>query len=86
MAASAAVIGAVATVYSASQAGKSSGPKMPKAPVLPKLPETRTLTGASQQADILARNAGGSILSNQRQNQNQVADGSNAVRKTLLGT
>ncbi len=86
MGVSAGVISAVATAYSAHASAKAAkGPKMPKAPELPKLPETRSLAGATQQADILARTAGGSILSNQRANQ-QLADGSNAVRKTLLGT
>lgn len=78
------VIGTAATVYSATQTpGK---PNLPKAPVVPKLPETKSVAANAQEADMRARSAGGTILSDQTKNQQQVGDASSSVRKTLLGT
>ncbi len=73
-----AAIGAVATV-----ASKPSTPNMPKAPEAPKLPQTPTMAATANKADEQAKTAGGSILSDQRQNQ-QIGDGA-GVRKQLLG-
>lgn len=84
VAAIAAIAGAGATIYSASQAGKGI-PSAPKAPVLPKMPDTKSVQSNAAQADIRARSAGGTILSDQKANQG-IGDGANAVRKTLLGT
>lgn len=70
--------------YQASQAGKMK-PNLPKAPAPPKLPNTASLAASTKQGDILAKTAGGSILSNPRENQG-LGDAPNTVRKTLLGT
>jgi hypothetical protein len=74
-----AVIGAGASVYSASQAGKSI-PK-PVMPNTPKAPETKPAAASLEQGEIAAKTAGGTILSKP----GAVGDGANAVRKTLLG-
>ncbi len=71
------------SVYAASQ--KPEAPKLPKLPDAPKLPETPGMAATAQKADLQAKTAGGTILSDQKKNQQQVADGSNVVRKTLLG-
>ncbi len=76
------VISTAATVYATQNQPKA--PSLPKTPTLPKLPETESMAGSAQQADIRARTAGGTILSNQRQNQ-QIGDGAGTVRKNLLG-
>lgn len=70
------------TVYAANSTPK---PVMPKLPPAPKLPDTKGMAATAQQADIQAKTAGGSILSNQRQNQQQIGDGASTVRKQLLG-
>ena len=67
--------------YQASQAGKNV-PKLPQTPV-PKLPDTGSLANANAQADIQAKTAGGTILSDQKRN---IGDGNAGVRKTLLGS
>lgn len=77
------LIGAGATVYAASQQPKQ--PELPKLPDVPKLPATQSMAGTAQQADLKARSAGGTILSDQKANQ-QISDGANQVRKTLLGS
>lgn len=79
----AAIAGATATVYAASQ--KPNAPKMPQAPLLPNLPNKKDLVGGNRQADLMAKSAGGSILSDPKANAG-VTDGANATRKTLLGT
>lgn len=71
------------TVYAASQ--KAPGPKMPKVPEAPKLPETQSMVATAQQADLRARSAGGTILSDQNKNKQLISDGGTAVRKSLLG-
>ncbi len=70
------------TVYQASQ--KAPTPKMPKLPEAPKLPNTDSMAATAQQADLRAKTAGGTILSDQKANQTLVGDGAGA-RKTLLG-
>lgn len=76
----AALISTAGTVY-ASESAK--GPAMPKAPVLPKIPQA-PVAAAGNQAEQRAKTAGGTILSDQKANQ-QIADGASTGRKTLLG-
>lgn len=78
----AAVIGAGASVYTASQAGK--GPSLPKPidPNLPKTPDVKPAAASLEQGDILAKTAGGTLLSKP----GAVGDAANATRKTLLGS
>ncbi len=73
-----------AAIYSAQN--QPSAPKLPKLPEVPKLPQTQSMAGSAQQADLRAKSAGGTILSDQRQNQQGIGDGANAVRKQLLGS
>lgn len=77
-------VSAGTAIYSASQQGGKAS--LPKAPVVPKLPETKSVAANAQEADLRARSAGGTILSDQASNKAQVGDGANATRKTLLGT
>lgn len=77
----AALVTTAGTVYASSQ---NKAPAMPKAPVLPKIPQL-PVAAAGNQAEQRAKSAGGTILSDQRSNQ-QLSDGANTVRKTLLGT
>lgn len=78
-----AAVGVGTTAYT--MANKPSAPKLPKLPDAPKLPETDSMAATAQQADVRARSAGGTILSDQRQNQLQIGDAANAPRKGLLG-
>ncbi len=77
----AALISTAGTVYASENA---KGPSMPKAPVLPKLPDTKSVAANTGQAELAAKTAGGTILSDQRKNA-QVSDGANGTRKVLLG-
>lgn len=67
-------------VYAASQQPKA--PKLPAAPVMPVLPTHPTLAASTEQGDLMARSAGGTIKSKDTQ---QIGDATNATRKTLLG-
>ncbi len=85
MGATAALTAVTLATTIATQAMKPGAPKMPKAPTLPAMPDRKGLMAGNQQADQLAKSAGGTILSDARQNAG-ITDGAGAVRKTLLGT
>jgi len=72
------------SAYEVANAATAPKPQAPKAPDVPKLPDSGSLVNSAAVADQQAKTAGGTILSNQRQN--QIGDSPNAVRKTLLGT
>jgi hypothetical protein len=69
----------------ATQAMAPGAPKIPKAPTLPAMPNSKGLMAGNQQADQLAKSAGGTILSDPKANAG-IADGANATRKQLLGS
>lgn len=90
MAATAAVAGVVVAagseaynIHSQREAAEKAG-NLLKPITTPKLPDTGALANSLNQADIQAKTAGGTILSNQRQN-SQIGDGSGLGKKTLLG-
>lgn len=78
----AAVAGAGASVYSASQAGKMPSLPKPIDPNLPTQPKVAPLTSSMAEGDALAKSAGGTLLSKP----GAVGDTANATRKTLLGS
>jgi hypothetical protein len=82
-AAALAAVSLATTIATQSMAAK--GPSMPKAPTLPVMPDRKGLMAGNQQADQLAKSAGGTILSDPKANAG-IADGANATRKQLLGS